>query len=234
MVGKPEVETMNNLYTKTLLSLVALVVVMGVLLFVPAGTIWYWQAWVYLAIFTGASLLTSLYLIRKDPALLKRRMRGGPTAEKERTQKIIMLFVSIGFIALLVASALDYRFGWSAVPLSVVTAGDILVAIGFYFIFLVYKENTFTSATIEVAENQKVISTGPYALVRHPMYSSGLLYFIGTPLALGSYWGLLALAFMMSFLIWRLVDEEKFLAKNLPGYSEYQKKVQYRLVPYVW
>ena len=234
MVGKPEVETMNNLYTKTLLSLVALVVVMGVLLFVPAGTIWYWQAWVYLAIFTGASLLTSLYLIRKDPALLKRRMRGGPTAEKERTQKIIMLFVSIGFIALLVASALDYRFGWSAVPLSVVTAGDILVAIGFYFIFLVYKENTFTSATIEVAENQKVISTGPYALVRHPMYSSGLLYFIGTPLALGSYWGLLALVFMMSFLTWRLLDEEKFLAMNLPGYVEYQEKVRLRLVPYVW
>jgi protein-S-isoprenylcysteine O-methyltransferase Ste14 len=234
MVARPEVETMNNLYTKTLLSLVTLVVVMGVLLFVPAGTIRYWQAWVYLAIFTGASLLTSLYLIKKDPALLKRRMRGGPTAEKERNQKIIMLFASIGFIALLVAPALDYRFGWSAVPLAVVTAGDILVAIGFYFIFLVYEENTFTSAIIEVAENQKVISTGPYALVRHPMYASALLYLIGTPLALGSYWGLLALVCMMSFLIWRLVDEEKFLAKNLPGYTEYQKKVPYRLVPYVW
>jgi hypothetical protein len=102
------------------------------------------------------------------------------------------------------------------------------------FHFLVYKENTFSSATIEVAENQKVISTGPYALVRHPMYASALLYLIGTPLALGSYWGLLPLPFMMSFLIWRLVDEEKFLAKNLPGYMEYQKRVQHHLVPYVW
>jgi protein-S-isoprenylcysteine O-methyltransferase Ste14 len=225
---------MGHLFTKTLLSLGALAAVMGLLLFVPAGTIRYWQAWVYLAIFTGASLLISLYLISKDPALLKRRMRGGPTAEKETTQKIIMLFASIGFIALLVVPSLDYRFGWSAVPLSIVIAGNVLVATGFYFIFLVYKENTFSSATIEVAKDQKVISTGPYALVRHPMYASALLYLAGTPLALGSYYGLLALAFIMSFLIWRLFDEEKFLAKNLPGYTEYQKKVQHRLVPHVW
>lgn len=160
---------MGNLYAKTLFSLVALSVAMGLLLFVPAGTIHYWQAWVYLAIFTGASLLTFLYLLKKDPALLKRRMSGGPTAEKETTQKIIMLFASIGFIALLVVPAVDYRFGWSAVSPAVVIGGDILVATGFYFIFLVYRENTFTSATIEVAENQKVISTGPYALVPHPM-----------------------------------------------------------------
>jgi protein-S-isoprenylcysteine O-methyltransferase Ste14 len=172
--------------------------------------------------------------MKKDPALLKRRMRGGPTAEKQTTQKVIMLFASIGFIALLVVPALDHRFGWSAVPVPVEIVGDILVGMGFYFIFLVYKENTFTSATIEVTENQKVISTGPYALVRHPMYASALLYLVGTPLALGSYWGLLALVFMTSFLIWRLVDEEKFLAKNLPGYMAYQKTVHHRLVPFVW
>ena len=225
---------MKNLYTKALLSLAALAVSMGLLLFAPAGTAQYWQAWLYLGIFTGASLLTTLYLIKSDPALLKRRMTGGPTAEKETTQKIIMLFASIGFIGLLVVPALDHRFGWSMVPFPVVIAGDTLVAIGFYFIFLVYRENTFTSATIEVAKDQKVISTGPYALVRHPMYASAFLYLIGTPLALGSYWGLLALLFMISFLIWRLLDEEKFLAKNLPGYREYQKQVQHRLVPYVW
>jgi protein-S-isoprenylcysteine O-methyltransferase Ste14 len=225
---------MENLFTKTLVRLVVLTIIMGVLLFLPAGTIWYRQAWVYLTIFAGASLLISLYLIRRDPALLKRRMRGGPTAEKETTQKVIMFFASMGFIALLIVPAVDHRFGWSVVPPAVAITGDSLVVIGFYFIFLVYQENTFTSATIEVAENQKVISTGPYALVRHPMYASGLLYLLGTPLALGSYWGLLALPFMMSFLIWRLVDEEKFLAKNLPGYREYQTKVHRRLVPYVW
>jgi protein-S-isoprenylcysteine O-methyltransferase Ste14 len=161
-------------------------------------------------------------------------MSGGPTAEREPVQKIIMLFASVGFVGLLAVSALDHRFTWSRVPLTVVIAGDTLVAIGFYFIFLVYRENTFTSATIEVAENQKVISTGPYALVRHPMYASAFLYLAGTPLALGSYWGLLALLFMMSFLVWRLFDEEKFLAENLPGYSEYQQQVHHRLVPYVW
>jgi protein-S-isoprenylcysteine O-methyltransferase Ste14 len=225
---------MKNLYTKALLSLVALAVSMGLLLLAPAGTAQYWQAWLYLGIFTGASLLTILYLIKNDPALLKRRMTGGPAAEKETTQKIIMLFASIGFIGLLVVPALDHRFGWSMAPFPVVIDGETLVAIGFYFIFLVYRENTCTSATIEVAKDQKVISTGPYALVRHPMYASAFLYLIGTPLALGSYWRPLALLFMISFLIWRLFDEEKLLAKNLPGYREYQKQVQHRLVPYVW
>jgi protein-S-isoprenylcysteine O-methyltransferase Ste14 len=225
---------MTSLLTKTLLSLGMLAVVMGLLLFVTAGTTRYRQAWVYLAIFMGASLLTSLYLVRKDPALLQRRMRGGPMAEKEPTQKVIMLLASIGFTALLVVPALDYRFGWSSVPVLLEIAGDILVAIGFYFIFLVYKENSFASATIGLAENQRVISTGPYALVRHPMYASAFLYLIGTPLALGSYWGLLALAFMAPVLIWRLLDEERFLKKNLPGYEEYQKKVRHRLVPHIW
>src|ERR1043165_7525899 len=116
---------------------------MSLLLFIPAGTIHYWQAWIYLSIFTGASLLTTLYLQKRDPALLARRLRGGPSAEKRLAQKIIMLFTSTGFIALLVISALDHRLGWSGVPFVVVIAGDLLVAIGFYFIFLVYRENTF-------------------------------------------------------------------------------------------
>lgn len=208
---------------------------MGLLIFLPAGTIRYWQAWVYLATFMGASLLISLYLIKKDPALLQRRMKGGPTAEKEVTQKIIMVFASMGFIGLLVVPALDYRFRWSpAVPFAVVVTGDLLTAMGFYFTFLVYKENTFSSAIIQVVEDQKVISSGPYALLRHPMYASASLYLVGTPLALGSYWGLLALVFMLPSLVWRLLDEERFLAKNLPGYVDYQKKVRYRLIPYIW
>ena len=225
---------MTSLLTKALLSLAVLAVVIGLLLFLSAGTTQYREAWVYLAIFNGASLLTSLYLLQRDPALLQRRMRGGPMAEKETTQKIIMLFASLGFVALIVVPALDYRFGWSSVPVLVEIAGDLLVVIGFFFIFLVYRENSFTSATIEIAENQKVVSTGPYSVVRHPMYASALLYLIGTPLALGSYWGLLALVVMTPFLIWRLLDEERFLANNLPGYREYQKQVQHRLVPYIW
>jgi len=225
---------MRNLNAQAWLSLVGLTVLMGLLIFIPAGTIDYWQAWVYLFVFIGASLLTTLYLMKKDPALLNRRMRGGPTAEKRRTQKLIMLCTSICFIALLVVPALDHRFRWSAMLLSCVIVGDVLVAIGFYFIFLVYKENTFSSATIEVAEDQKVISTGPYAVVRHPMYASAFLYLVGTSFALGSFWGLLALLAMMPFLIWRLYDEESFLAGNLPGYTEYQKRVRHRLIPFIW
>jgi len=225
---------MKNLNARAWLALAVLGVVMGLLLFVPAGTLHYWQAWVYLSIFTGASVLTTLYLIRKDPALLERRMSDGPMAEKQPAQKFIMLCTSIGFIALLVVPALDRRFGWSTPPPGGVVAGDVLVAIGFYLISLVYRENTFTSATIEIAENQKVISTGPYALIRHPMYASASLYLLGTPLALGSYWGFVSIAVMTPFLIWRLLDEERFLARNLPGYTEYQKRVRHRLVPFVW
>jgi protein-S-isoprenylcysteine O-methyltransferase Ste14 len=225
---------MKNLNAKAWLALAALAVVMGLLLFVPAGTIHYWQAWVYLSIFTGASVLTTLYLMRKDPALLERRMSGGPTAEKRPTQKFIMLCTSIGFIALLVVPAFDHRFGWSNVPLCVLLVGDLLVAVGFALIVRVYRENTFSSATIEVIEGQQIISTGPYAIVRHPMYASAFLYLIGTPLALGSYWGLLPIAAMMPFLIWRLFDEERLLAAELPGYSDYQKKVRFRLVPGIW
>ena len=225
---------MKNINTRAWLGLGAVIVVMGLLLFVPAGTIRYWQAWLYLSIFTGASVLTTVYLMRTDPALLERRLRGGPTAEKRAAQKIIMLCTSTGFIALLVVPALDQRFGWSNVPLGGISAGDILVALGFYLISLVYRENTFTSATIEIAENQKVVSTGPYAIVRHPMYASASLYLVGTPLALGSYWGLVPVVAIMLFLIWRLIDEERFLATNLPGYTEYQKRVRHRIVPFLW
>jgi protein-S-isoprenylcysteine O-methyltransferase Ste14 len=225
---------MKNLSSKAWLALAVLVTVMGLLLFLPAGTVHYWQAWMYLSIFSGASVLTTLYLMREDPALLERRMSGGPTAEKRPVQKFIMLCTSIGFIALLLVPAFDHRFGWSAVPLGAVLAGELLVAIGFYLIYRVYRENTFTSATIEVTENQTVISTGPYAIVRHPMYASASLYLLGTPLALGSWWGFVPIAVMLPFLIWRLLDEEGFLARNLPGYAEYQRQVRHRLVPFVW
>ena len=225
---------MTHLNTKAWLSLAVLAIVMGLLLFVPAGTVHYGQAWVYLSIFIGASTLITLSLMRHDPALLTRRMRAGPTAERQPAQRLIMLCASIGFIALLVVAALDFRCGWSAVPLGGVVVGDVLVVTGFYGIFRVYRANTFTSATIEVVKDQQVIATGPYAIVRHPMYASGALYLLGTPLALGSYWGFVVLGAMLPFLLWRLVDEERFLAQHLPGYTAYQQRVRYRLVPCVW
>lgn len=216
------------------LGLIFLAVVAGVALFASAGTTDYWQAWVFLAIFLGASLLITDYLMKHDPALLERRVSAGPVAEKEATQKLIQLLASLGFIALLVVPGLDRRFGWSAVPLAVALLGDLLVASGFYIVFLVFKENTFTSATIEVAEDQKVITTGPYAIVRHPMYAGGLLLLLGMPLALSSWSALLAFAAMTPALLWRLFDEEKFLSKNLPGYTEFKTRVRSRLIPGVF
>jgi len=132
-----------------------------------------------------------------------------------------MLGASLGFIGLLIIPALDFRFGWSHVPLGGVVAGDVLFVLGFGFIGRVYRENTYTAATIPVAPDQRVIATGPYAIVRHPMYAGGLTHVLGTPLALGSYVGFLAFGFMLPFLIWRLLDEEQLLARELPGYTEY-------------
>ena len=172
--------------------------------------------------------------MKNDPKLLERRMHGGPTAEKELSQKIIMSAASIGFAAILIVPALDHRWHWSAVPPYAVIAGNILIVLGWTIILFVFRENTFTSATIEVAADQRVVSTGPYAVVRHPMYSGSLLYFLGIPIALGSWWGLLVGILMMPVFVFRLFDEEKLLARNLPGYSEYMDRVKYRLVPFVW
>ena len=225
---------MNILNIKALGGLVFLLVVMAALLFIPAWTLDYWQAWSFLAVYFASALAITLYLMKKDPKLLARRMSGGPTAEKEPTQKIIMLFTSLGFIGLMVFPALDHRFAWSHVPPYVVLAGDVLIALGFLGIFFVFRENTFSSSTIEITPDQKVISTGPYALVRHPMYAGALIMLVGIPMALGSWWGLLVIVAMVPALIWRLFDEETFLVRNLPGYVEYQKHVPYRLIPRVW
>jgi protein-S-isoprenylcysteine O-methyltransferase Ste14 len=225
---------MNTLHKKAFGGLLILALAMASLLFVAAGTLDYWQAWTFLAIYFAASLAITVYLVKTDPKLLERRMRGGPTAEKEPTQKIIMFFTSLGFIGLLVIPGLDHRFGWSQMPPYVALAGDGLVLLGWLAIFFVFKENTFTSATIELAPDQRVISTGPYALVRHPMYAGGLVMLLGMPIALGSWWGLLVIVAILPALIWRLLDEEKFLARNLPGYVDYQSRVRYRLIPLVW
>jgi protein-S-isoprenylcysteine O-methyltransferase Ste14 len=223
-----------GLAVRAWLSRAVLVTIIGAVLFGCAGTPRYWQAWVYLTLFVALSAAITLDLLRRDPALLERRMKGGPTAERRPLQRFIMLGASLGFVGLLVVPALDFRNGWSSVPVSGVVIGDVLFAIGFGFVGLVYRENTYTSATIEVTAGQRVIDTGPYAVVRHPMYASALLYLIGTPLALGSYWGLLGLAVMLPFLVWRLLDEERLLARELPGYADYQARVRHRLIPCLW
>jgi protein-S-isoprenylcysteine O-methyltransferase Ste14 len=221
----------DSLNTRAWFGIASLAVAMALVLFLSAWTIDYWQAWVYLGVFFGASIPITLYFMKNDPALLRRRLRGGPTAEKRKPQKIAVLFASIGFVGVLAVPSLDHRFGWSNVPLFAVIAGDALTALCFFITFLAYRENSFTSATIEIAQDQTVISTGPYAIVRHPMYTGGLLVFLGTPLALGSYWGLLAFGAAFPALIWRLLDEEKFLKESLTGYADYCREVCWRLIP---
>lgn len=214
--------------------LLLLFLAMASFVFIAAGTFDYWQAWIFLAVYSASSLAVVLYLMKKDPKLLARRMSGGPVAEKQTTQKIIMLLTSSGFIFLLIVPALDHRFGWSHLPPYIALAGDGLVVTGFLVIYVVCKANTFAAATIELAPDQKVISTGPYALIRHPMYAGGLLLLVGIPIALGSWWGLLITVAIMLALLWRLFDEEKFLARHLPGYAAYQEKVRHRLIPLLW
>ncbi len=225
---------MTTLNKKAIEGLLQFVSVLALLIFLPAWTISYWQAWIFLAVFTTSVLAITVYLMRYDPKLLERRVNAGPGAEKERKQKIIQSIASLAFIAIIVLPGLDHHFGWSIVPTSVAIVGDGLVALGLLCIYFVFKANSFTSATIETATEQKVISTGPYALIRHPMYSGAFVMLVGIPLALGSWWGLLAVVPMVIVITWRLLDEEAFLGKNLPGYEEYRKKVKYRLLPLIW
>lgn len=219
---------------KGFLSLFALIIVMAAMIFIPAGTLDYWQAWLFLACYFAASLVVSLWLLRNDQALLERRMRGGPFAEGERSQKVIMTITSIGFIALLVIPGLDRRFGWSDMPGAIAILGDLLLLAGWFGILIVFRANSFAAATIQVASDQKVISTGPYAVVRHPMYAAALLMLLGIPISLGSWWGALVLLALLPALAWRLIDEEQLLVRDLEGYSDYRRKVRWRLIPYVW
>jgi protein-S-isoprenylcysteine O-methyltransferase Ste14 len=224
----------DNLTRKAVLGFTQLIAALAVLLFVPAWTLDYWQAWVYLCVFALCCALISAYLWSKDPKLLERRIAAGPGAETERSQKLIQLVASAVFMGAMILPSLDHRFSWSAVALPVVVAGDVLTGLGFLIVFLVFRENTFTGATIAVTLGQEVVSTGPYAIVRHPMYSGALLMLLGTPLALGSWWGLMMFIPMLFTIAWRARDEERFLSRNLVGYGEYCQTVRYRLLPFAW
>src|ERR1035438_2433588 len=220
---------MKDLSKKVFVGFLQLFIGVAMLLFLPAWTLDYWQAWIFLAVYSLSVLAVTLDLMKKDPKLLERRINANPGSENRRNQKILNFLISKALFLVVVVSAIDHRCAWSAVPLYGVVAGDVLVVLGFLIGFFVFKENTFASAIIETGAGQKVISSGPYALVRHPMYVGWLVTFSGVPPALGSWWGLFTLIPILLVVVWRLLDEEIFLAGNLPGYSEYQNRVQYRL-----
>ncbi len=207
---------------------------LGVLRFLPAWTLNYWQAWLFIAVFVGTANAIGVYLALNDQEFIERRTHVGPTAETNVAQKIIMSVAVLSCVALLMISAFDHRFGWSMVPAPVAVAGDVPVALGFLIVLLVFKKNSFGSSTIQFVEGHRVISTGPYAIVRHPMYVGVLVMAIGVPLALGSWWGLALLVLTIVALVWRILDEEQLLVRDLPGYRAYPQWVRYRLVPHLW
>jgi protein-S-isoprenylcysteine O-methyltransferase Ste14 len=209
------------------------VIALGVVLFLAAGTLNYWQAWVFTILFMVLVTTQGIYLSIKDPELLERRKQIAPAGESTR-EKIFIIVGLLGDFGLIVFSALDHRFGWSQMSPFVSWIGEGLVALSFLVYYFVFRENSYAASSIRTFEGQKVISTGPYALVRHPKYGGDLLLVIGIPLALGSWWGLAFLLLVMPALAWRILDEEKLLKKDLPGYIEYTQKVRYRLVPYLW
>lgn len=225
---------MNLIHRRMIRSTVLGILALFALIFIPAGRLDYWQGWVYLGTAVLASGLYTLYVAIYDPALMQRRMQVGPGQEKEPAQKVIVVFIFIAFIALIALPPLDYRLGWSPVPWPVSLAGDFVVALSFYFFYLVARVNSYAAANVRVEEGQKVVDTGVYGIVRHPMYFGALFLIIGTPLALGSWRTLLLAPVFLVILFFRIASEEKVLARGLPGYTEYQKKVKYRLVPFVW
>ena len=222
------------LYVRAFSGLVFLLAVLAAALFGGAGTLAYWQAWTFLAVFSVAVTAITVDLAKRDPALLDRRVHAGPIAETARAQQVIQALASLVFLALFAVSALDRRFGWSHVPVPFIVAGDALVALGLYIVFRVFRVNTFTSATIGVEREQHVVDTGPYAVVRHPMYAGALVMLLGVPLALGSWWGLLVWPAMTVVIVVRLLDEEQRLMGELGGYADYTTRVASRLIPRLW
>jgi protein-S-isoprenylcysteine O-methyltransferase Ste14 len=225
---------MKSLFFRAVAGLIFLVIVIGLLIFFPARTLNFPAGWIYFLVFSVSITIISFYFLKNNPALVDSRTRVGPSAETEMSQKIIQSFSSFFFVALLALPGFDHRFGWSHVPFALVIFSNLMALLGFAGIFRVMLENSFLSSTIEVAEGQKVISTGPYAIVRHPMYSAAFVLLGFTPLALGSYWDLIFAVGIVTAIIFRLLDEEKYLSKNLPGYSEYMLKTKYRLLPGIW
>jgi protein-S-isoprenylcysteine O-methyltransferase Ste14 len=224
------VKTVVRLTASSILGLVAF----GVILFLPAGTFNYWQAWVFIAVFTVATIVPTIYLYRTNPAALQRRMHAGPRAETRPAQKIIITTSFVDIFVMMAFSAFDHRMGWSTEPVWVSLLGNVLVVAGLGIAMVVIAQNGYAASTVTVETGQQVVSGGVYRFIRHPMYVGSLIMMFGMPLALGSYWGLLFVIPGVAVIVFRILDEEKLLTEELAGYPEYTQRVRYRLMPNVW
>lgn len=233
MIQKETLNTTGHLLLKIIIRIMLILILLGLLFFLTAGTLNYREAWIYIAVVFIPAIFIIGYFYLKDPEfiggrILKRR-------EKEESPKTIQKIFSLVFLVALLIPGLDFRFNWSEVPVWLVLISDIMVLAGYIFMARVWEENRYASAIIEITKEQKVIDTGPYKVVRHPMYLGGASFILFTPLALGSWWALIPFSFMtITALVMRIKDEEKFLKKNLPGYTEYCRKTRYRIIPFIW
>jgi protein-S-isoprenylcysteine O-methyltransferase Ste14 len=225
------IKSPGRLHKMLAVRFVLVILIMAAMFFLPAGTLNYWQAWIFMAILLVPMCLVLAYFLKKDPELLERRMR---TKEKEPEQKAIIKLSYPLFLAAFLLPGFDRRFGWSMVPPFAVIAADIIVLAGYGLVFLVMRENRYLSRVVEVEQKQNVISTGPYAVVRHPMYAAVIPMYFFSPLALGSFWALIPAAAIPLVIIARIFNEEKVLGKDLEGYSDYSRRVKYRLIPGAW
>src|ERR1043165_461953 len=203
---------MDDLTRRMFVGLAKFQLFLALVIFVPAWSLRYWQGWLYWLIFGLLCFVLGLYFARHDPALVARRMEAGPKAEKEPRQKLILACASVTLVALYVVCGLDHRFRWSTIPAWLVLIADLLVVLGAYGFYLTFRENSYAASTVTVEAGQPVISSGPYASVRHPMYAAAVILYIVTPVALGSWWGLLPAAVLVAVIVWRLADEEAHLA----------------------
>jgi protein-S-isoprenylcysteine O-methyltransferase Ste14 len=206
---------------------------LGAVLSLLAGKFSHWQVWAFAGLFALGTASQGVYLAFLDPELLERRKQVAPAAES-LAERIFVIFGLVSTFGLMIFCAFDLRFGWSRVPLWASLVGDLCLIASFLLYYLVFQVNSFASSSIQTYAGQKVIATGPYAFVRHPKYVGDLFLIIGIPLAIGSWWGLAVLLLSFVSLAWRILDEEKLLKKDLPGYVEYTQKVRYRLIPYIW
>ena len=220
-----------KLLIKALFTLILGIVCMGAMLFLPAGGFHYTNGWLFLGLLFVPMAIMGIVLFFKSPDLLKKRLNA---KEKEATQKGVIAFSALMFPVGFILSAFDFRYSWSSVPMPIVIIASVLFLIGYAMYGEVMRENAYLSRTIEVQQGQKVIDTGLYGAVRHPMYLATFLMFLPMPLILGSFWGLIPFAFYPVLIVIRILNEEQVLARELDGYTNYMKKVKYRLIPFIW
>ena len=246
MRASPRVDPMNpdfgdcrslygsRLAKRAIRGVIRVQIVLALLLFVPAGSLRFWEAWLYWILFSVSVLVITLHLLQHDPALVARRMQIGPGAESRMSQKIVQWVAGVLCAALYLAPGFDHRLQWSTIPTPAVLVAIALVMFGLWIVFRALKDNSYAAGTVRVEADQQVVSSGLYAWIRHPMYLGSFLGFLATPLALGSLWALLPAILLCAVVVVRLLDEEQHLSENLPGYDAYCRKVRYRLIPAVW